>query len=71
MKIEQLISHLQAIAAKYPGIIVCVEDSMDPSDSLPITDIDHVKDHFNSDTLVVQLNSCGCATHRPFDINKF
>jgi len=35
---------------------------MDPSDSLPITNIDHVKDRFNNNTLVVQLNSCGSVT---------
>jgi len=70
MKIEKLIGYLQQIASKHPGITVCVEDGMDPSDSLPITDINYLKERFSNDNMVIQLNSCWLV-EQPFDINKF
>jgi hypothetical protein len=69
MQIEQLISHLQAIAAKYPNSIVYVEDGMDPSDPCPITNIEHNKG-CSTGTAEIYLSS-GFYDEQPFNIDEF
>lgn len=69
MQIEQLISHLQAIAAKYPNSIVYVEDGMDPSDPCPITSIAHNK---SCSTAIDEIYlSARFYNEQPFNIDKF
>jgi len=70
MQIEQLISHLQAIAAKYPNIQVHTHDGLDPSDLCPITEIKLSQRWFTSDTTVLELVG-STREIQPFDINKF
>ena len=69
MQIETLISHLQAIAAKYPNSIVYVEDGMDPSDPCPITSVEHNRG-CPTGPAEIYLSS-GFYDEQPFDINKF
>ena len=69
MQIEQLISHLQAIAAKHPNSTVYVEDVMDPSDPCPITNIEHNKG-CPTGTAEIYLSS-GFYNEQPFNIDEF
>ena len=69
MQIEQLISHLQAIAAKHPNSIVYVEDGMDPSDPCPITSIEHNKG-CSTGTAEIYLSS-RFYNEQPFNIDEF
>jgi len=70
MKIEQLISYLQDIAAKHPNIQVHTHDGLDPSDLCPITEIRLTQGCFPSDTTVLELVG---STHeiQPFNIDEF
>ena len=72
MQIETLISHLQAIAAKYPGIHVIVAELSDYTTLQKITDI--VTDKPSSQPGGYKFDiwlSCELSKKQPFDINKF
>ena len=70
MQIEQLISHLQAIAAKRPNIQVHTHDGLDPSDLCPITEIKLSQGLFTSDTTVLELVG-SIREIQPFNIDEF